>query len=320
MRVYPVEVLPRVEAALPELLLRFKQSPPPPPVGEVIPGPGSVPADRHEGSHAGHGNGHGHAHGHAHGDSHDHDGGAESPAPPTAPRPARVRKGSFDSHASLDSHASAASVESVRSLLSRSGSLAGAGQGVPRTMVVGKLADLRRAGPTDRKHTDQAMFSCCSLAPKPKRSSEASSGADPRGRRAKADWELSDGAVYLLRELARVDPPKSEPLIDSLALAASQGGQDLAVTVLKQLVPICEAIGKRPFKRHLEALVPPMIAALDSDSQLLAAAAADCIAFLIRHLGLEILKGRVEQMFNGAKLWAQLEDSPLVPQELVQGV
>ena len=59
-------------------------------------------------------------------------------------------------------------------------------------------------------HIDRAMFSCGSLAPKLKRGGGC---MDHGFSRAQEPWELSDGCVYLLKELTMVrcaDDPEVE--------------------------------------------------------------------------------------------------------------
>ena len=48
-------------------------------------------------------------------------------------------------------------------------------------------------------------------------------------------------------------------------------------TLWRTLPPVARSLGKRPFKRHLGPLLPPMVAALRSPHQLKACAAGDCV-------------------------------------------
>ena len=56
-------------------------------------------------------------------------------------------------------------------------------------------------GEADPKHQNQMMYSCGSLAPKLRKGGEVDYGF----QKAMEPWEVSDGAIYLLRELSMVE-------------------------------------------------------------------------------------------------------------------
>ena len=168
----------------------------------------------------------------------------------------------------------------------------------------GSIAELRHKrdmgeqDDLDEKHTDQAMFSCGSLAPKLRRGVGC---MDHGFSRPKEPWESSDGAVYLLRSLAEASSVDAEAFLPELAatvLAARHFEQAylLKETVWKQLPAIAQAIGKRPFKRYLDEFLRPLILSADSDQALESFAARSCLAFLQSWVGEGVLRGRVEAL------------------------
>mmetsp|Transcript_21650 Transcript_21650/g.42521 ORF Transcript_21650/g.42521 Transcript_21650/m.42521 type:complete len:703 (-) Transcript_21650:103-2211(-) len=184
----------------------------------------------------------------------------------------------------------------------------------PVSIVSGSLADLRKdLRSADPQHSDQQLFSCGSLAPKLKRRGVGC--MDHGYSRPKRAWEDTDGAIYLVRELAGVKPELVDAsIMDAVlrALGAPQATRELRVTILKQMVPISQSLGKRTFKRCLEELLPMVIQNLSSENQLVAAAAADLIMHLMRFLGPNVFRGRVEMLLNGHNMWQDIERSPLV--------
>ncbi|GBG24156.1 Hypothetical Protein FCC1311_003742 [Hondaea fermentalgiana] len=184
----------------------------------------------------------------------------------------------------------------------------------PVSVVSGSLVDLREGrAKADPMHSEQQLFSCGSLAPKLKRRGVGC--MDHGYSRPKRPWEETDGAIYLLRELAAYDASKVDAsMMDAVqrALESSQATRELRVTIFKQLVPLSQSLGKRGFKRYLEGLLPLMIRSLADENQLVATASADLVMHLIRFLGPNIFRGRVEMLLNGSNLWQAIERSPLV--------
>mmetsp|Transcript_6677 Transcript_6677/g.11786 ORF Transcript_6677/g.11786 Transcript_6677/m.11786 type:complete len:700 (+) Transcript_6677:78-2177(+) len=174
----------------------------------------------------------------------------------------------------------------------------------PRGVYRGNLKELQQEN-IDSKLSNQQMYSCGSLAPKLKRRGVGC--MDHGFSRPKKDWEITDGAVYLLRELALLHPEKAEAFMPALASASTvvgiENSSDLQATIWKQLIQIAKALGKRPFKRYMEPFLPPLVASLKDENQLTASAAAECLSFLIQYLGQGIMKGRVESLLNGHNLW-----------------
>ena len=203
----------------------------------------------------------------------------------------------------------------------------------------GNLRDLRspfiRAA-EDPEHSNKQVYSCGSLAPKLKGGEGKRRGVgcmDHGYHRPVEPWEKTDGGIYLLRELADVAPGKAEPFLADLAIAVADcfivphsgyrvprftGAETLEQTVWKQLPVIAERVGKRPFKRHLEAFLPPLAANLHlgshldpltcrSASQLSYHASTTCLRLISKYLGVDIFRGRVEQSFNGSAMWSAMQ-------------
>lgn len=146
-------------------------------------------------------------------------------------------------------------------------------------------------------HTDQTMFSCGSLAPKLKR------GADCCGdyglNRPAEPWETSDGAIYMLRELAVVDPKAVLPFIPMLAEVARLTHfthcLTLHETLWSCLPSIAQQVGKKEFKCHLESFLEPLFKDLVCGHRLCEAAAGKCISKLCNLIGPGIFRGRLTQ-------------------------
>ncbi|KAK9917751.1 hypothetical protein WJX75_007815 [Coccomyxa subellipsoidea] len=116
-------------------------------------------------------------------------------------------------------------------------------------------------------------------------------------RRPKEPWEASDGAIYLLRELAQVAPETGPEFLPVLAEVASvthfSHCRNLQETVWNELPAIAAGLGKRVFKRHMDALLEPMFASLASDHQLCRAAAGKCAGRLRDFVGPGIWAGHL---------------------------
>ena len=156
----------------------------------------------------------------------------------------------------------------------------------------------------DKKHTDQQMYSCGSLAPKMGRGSRGGC-SDAKFRRPSEPWERSDGSIYLLSELSQHYPQQMAQLFPNVikALSFKHYSQHLVFleTVCKQLPKIANCIGKRSFKMHLETFLDPIFEAVACDVQLTVAAGEDCVIQLGKFLGPSILRGRIEN-YNGRYL------------------
>eukprot|EP00210_Caulerpa_lentillifera_P009386 g8948.t1 len=146
----------------------------------------------------------------------------------------------------------------------------------------------------DPNHTDQTMFSCGSLAPKLARGGGC---MDHGFKRPKEPWEVSDGAVYLLREISAISPDRILEFIPSMTelvyLCEFSHASHLHETVWKVLPIIAKNIGKRHFKRYLSEMLDALFRSLRSDHQLEVVAATQFISFCSEFLGRAIFRGRL---------------------------
>jgi hypothetical protein len=135
-------------------------------------------------------------------------------------------------------------------------------------------------------------------------STPSSPPANARPGRDKQPWEASDGAVYLLRDLAPLLPaavPEFLPTVADLArLATFQHAYNLHETIWRALPEIARALGAKEFKRHLEQFLGPAFADLKCGHQLSEVAAGKCIASLRDLIGPRILAGRLDDAQRAA--------------------
>lgn len=143
-------------------------------------------------------------------------------------------------------------------------------------------------------HTGNQVYSCGSLAPKLRKGGCMDHGF----ARAKQPWEATDGAIYLLRELATVAPDRAVKFLPALAEVAGARHfihyNALQETLWKQLPAIAVAVGKKEFKRHLQPFLSPLFICLRSSHRLASHAAGECVACLRDFVGVGIFKGRLE--------------------------
>ena len=168
----------------------------------------------------------------------------------------------------------------------------GAGGSVRRTQYA--------FGADDPLHENQQVYSCGSLAPKlkKKKKKRAPGCMDCEYARPPEPWEGSDGAVYLMREMATSRPAEMAdklPVLISIAQVRTYAHHhSLLQTVWKQLPTIAERVGKKAFKAHFEGFIEPLHYSLVADNHLGASLARDCVGALAKLLGPSILKGRIE--------------------------
>ncbi|XP_064602415.1 uncharacterized protein LOC135468221 [Liolophura sinensis] len=150
-------------------------------------------------------------------------------------------------------------------------------------------------------HTDKQMYSCGSLAPKMGRGKRGGGCMDHKFRKPPEPWELADGCVHLVSEIANI-PQYSSVLTELLPLVAQAASHkhytqhfQLLESICKQLPSIARGLGKRPFKQFIEFFLNPVFYALTSDNALTSSAASQCLNQLSSFLGPNILRGRVEQ-------------------------
>lgn len=140
-----------------------------------------------------------------------------------------------------------------------------------------------------RKHMSKQAFPCCALEPKT---------LEVHTHQENQPWEHTDGAIYLVRELCVVAPEVAVQFMPALADVAilrhfPQTGT-LQETLWKQLPAMCEALGKRVFKRYLELFFDPLVFTLQGSHRLAKFAAVDCVAQLSKQIGPSIFLGRLQ--------------------------
>ncbi|CEG46510.1 conserved hypothetical protein [Plasmopara halstedii] len=123
-------------------------------------------------------------------------------------------------------------------------------------MTLQEYDDLMRS---EKKHLSKQAFSCCSLEPKLFERHE---------HREKEPWEHADGAIYMTAVLQE--------------------------TLWKQLPLMCEALGKKVFKRYLELFFDPLVFTLQGSNRLAKFAARDCVAQISKQIGPSIFLGRLD--------------------------
>ncbi|PNH01665.1 hypothetical protein TSOC_012431 [Tetrabaena socialis] len=183
----------------------------------------------------------------------------------------------------------------------------------------------RKARDNDAQvHSDQAMFSCGSLMARFSTSYLIRSDGcmDFGFSRDKEPWEVSDGAVHLLRELAAVRPlAVTDEHLAGLAelgrLSSFQHAFNLHETVWRSLLPIGQAIGKPRFKRHLRELLLPLLADCRCGHALAEAAATQCLEALRTWVGPKILAGYLPQGVDAALVLGGPPSHPQVPSGLL---
>nr|XP_026694367.1 uncharacterized protein LOC113475084 [Ciona intestinalis] len=161
----------------------------------------------------------------------------------------------------------------------------------------GVVKNLHTGSDRDKKHTDQVMYSCGSLAPKMGRGSRGGC-SDCHFQRPSEPWERSDGCLYFITELASDFADVSTKLIPDIvkALSYKHFPQHIVFveTLCRQLPVLASRIGKKPFKQHIEIFLDSIFYAASSDVQLTSAAGEECLIKLSKFIGANILRGRVE--------------------------
>jgi hypothetical protein len=116
---------------------------------------------------------------------------------------------------------------------------------------------------------------------------------------AKEPWEGSDGAIYLVKELAAVAPQEASQFLPALAdlarLSTFQHAFNMHETIWRALPAIAASLGVKAFKaQHLESFLPPLFADLRCGHQLAEAEAGACISKLRDLVGARIFAGRLD--------------------------
>jgi len=149
----------------------------------------------------------------------------------------------------------------------------------------------------DHDHDNNTMFSCGSLAPKLKRGGGC---MDHGFSRPKELWELSDGSVFMLRELSGMEQHQEFVVgqLDNLSNVAYvdhfKHSHVLKENIFKSLRKIVENLGKKKFRGFLEFFLDPAFRNAKGEHQNLAYAAQDFLLNLEKVYGQGIFKAIVE--------------------------
>lgn len=150
----------------------------------------------------------------------------------------------------------------------------------------------------DDGHSNNAMFSCGSLAPKLKRGGGCMDHGFTRPREL---WELSDGAIFMLKELAQMDQHK-EFVLKHVEGLSNLGYIDhfkhshvLKENLFKSVAKVAQGLGKKPFRHSVELFLDPAFRNARNDvHRNMAVAAQDLLLAFERQYGQGIFKAIVE--------------------------
>ena len=160
----------------------------------------------------------------------------------------------------------------------------------------------------DIEHENKQMFSCGSLAPKLKRGGGC---MDHGFARAMEPWELSDGCVYLIKELTMVRCPDDAEIEKRVYKMFEKHATNLAdlgfidhfkhASSLKEqlfksmfVISSADGLGKKKFRGFVELFLDPAFRNTKHQNQNCAVAAQDFIANLSKVFGENIAKAIVE--------------------------
>lgn len=109
-------------------------------------------------------------------------------------------------------------------------------------------------------HTNNQLYSCGSLAPKLKRGGGC---MDHGFTKPKEQWEMSDGAIFLLRECSRVESmhplviKNLEKLSDLAYIDTFKHSSTLRENLFHSLAKILTQMGKKKFRAYVELFLDP---------------------------------------------------------------
>lgn len=142
-----------------------------------------------------------------------------------------------------------------------------------------------------QQHTNNSAYSCESLSPELE-------NFDHGFARERFPWEITNGCLYLISEVASFDPELSAQYIRDLGdlalLNDYKSAHHFREYLWKEISNLAKNMGKQIFKRDLEYLIDPMFRDTQSKSENLRATSEDCIRDLSKLIGPSIFRGRVE--------------------------
>lgn len=137
-------------------------------------------------------------------------------------------------------------------------------------------------------------------------------GEDAGPSRPTEPWETSDGALYLLREVAMAAPEAAVPFLPLYAELANADGfgsaHKLRETAWRVLQPLAQAVGKRAFKQDdvFAQVLHGLARSMTCGAKGCESAAAGCVEWLRGWVGEGVWRGRVELACGGAAAAALL--------------
>eukprot|EP01130_Rhizamoeba_saxonica_P008163 TRINITY_DN3297_c1_g1_i1.p1 TRINITY_DN3297_c1_g1~~TRINITY_DN3297_c1_g1_i1.p1 ORF type:complete len:644 (-),score=136.08 TRINITY_DN3297_c1_g1_i1:20-1951(-) len=167
------------------------------------------------------------------------------------------------------------------------------------TTTFGVAAKKRRDNDIEL-HTGQTVHSCGSLAPRLKRGTDHE---DHGFTHDEQPWEMSDGAIYLLRELAILHPERAIEFLDTLAEISRLKGffahiHVLLQTIWRQLPKIAQCIGSEVMAGKIEQFIEPLFDSLSSGHRLLESQAGFAVDEMRSLLGDDFDKYLTEEYKN----------------------
>lgn len=155
----------------------------------------------------------------------------------------------------------------------------------------------------ESSHENQPMFSCCSVEM-----------SNPGAGLPQPKWVFCDGAIRIVREIAAIAPELAEAelmnaFVDVVEVLRRFGAVGSLDEIIWTTIPIiAKSLGKRPFKRFLDPIIPAIIQSLSIRKRAKSAhAAAVTCKFLREWIGEGVFKSRVENV--DSSYWAVVESS-----------
>ncbi|CAL8074017.1 unnamed protein product [Calicophoron daubneyi] len=147
----------------------------------------------------------------------------------------------------------------------------------------------------DARHTNQIMYSCCSLGPKLQKGCKDGCAHQRPGE----PWEQTDGAVRLIGQIAEsasqlFDDTLVEPMVEAALKTHYAQYPYLLETACRTIGEMCKGLAKMQFKRHLDSVLVVLAAAVECELPLAAVASEETVGILAHRIGPNVLRGRIE--------------------------
>jgi len=165
-------------------------------------------------------------------------------------------------------------------------------------------------------HENQTMYSCGSLAPRMSKGGGGGCSGGSNFKKVSEPWELADGCVHLVGELANIKECESsmESLLSVMARIYTfkhfVNHISLFQTVCTRIYTMSPVLDKRILKGQLETFFDLIFYCLESENGLASYSAEQCLQALSTRLGPNILKGRIE---NYNPKYLQIYNQKIMP-------